>query len=131
MNLLINKLSLNSKMGPVGLVIDILRVWNRLCKIKHGSSPRYDNSQIDSTSFVHALVYVSLFYKESNHQNFQFYLWNIGWFSQSGFSLFLIQMNEYDALIQEIYMPLGTCPSAEEMRHIFIRSGVISSESNN
>ena len=75
--------------GPVGLVMDILRVWNRLCKIKHGSSPRYDNSQIDSTSFVHALVYVSLFYMENNYQNFQFYLWHIGWFSQLGFSLFL------------------------------------------
>ena len=43
----------------------------RLCSL-NGFSPCYDNLQIDSTSFVRALVYNSLTCMENNHQNFLF-----------------------------------------------------------
>jgi hypothetical protein len=44
----------------------------RLCKVKR-SLPCYNDQQTDLTSFVHALVYNSSFYKGNSHQSIQFY----------------------------------------------------------
>jgi hypothetical protein len=43
-----------------------------LCKVKR-SLPCYNDQQTDLTSFVHALVYNSSFYKGNSHQSIQFY----------------------------------------------------------
>ena len=44
----------------------------RLCKVKR-SLPCCNDQQTDLTSFVHALVYNSSFYKGNSHQSIQFY----------------------------------------------------------